>query len=381
MTSMKTIILGILLAPITLHAAGPGKAAIASAHYLATEAGHEVLAKGGNAFDAAIAVSATLAVVEPTSSGLGGGALWLLHRASDGFEVMIDGREKAPAAATPDMFLDAHGDVDRDRAFNGPLAAGIPGEPAGLVYLAEHYGRLPLSESLAPAIRAAEQGFEIGDSLARRLQRRAKVMHRYSAAAAIFLPGGKAPASGSRLLQKDLGLVLRQLAAHGSDGFYRGEVAARLVRGVEQAGGIWTSDDLKAYRVVERKPIRFSYRGATVVSAPPPSAGGIVLAEMLHIIEGYDVQNWPRMRVTTLSSRPCAAPTGIATSTSVTPTLCKFRWSGWFQRTMRPGCARPYAWIGRPRAPPCRVLPSTNPVRIRRISPLSTPTATWWRPR
>jgi len=143
-----------------LHADKPGKAAIASAHYLATEAGHEILAKGGNAFDAAVAVSAVLAVVEQSSSGIGGGGFWLLHRASDGFEVMIDGREMAPAAADKDMYLD-DGKVNRDLALHGPLAAAIPGEIAGFEHLAVNYGKLSLAESLQPAIRIAREGFPV----------------------------------------------------------------------------------------------------------------------------------------------------------------------------------------------------------------------------
>ena len=133
----------------------PGKAAIASAHYLATEAGHEILDAGGNAFDAAIAVSSVLAVVEQTSSGIGGGGFWLLHRAEDGFETMVDAREQAPAAAHKDMFLDEQGNVNRDLAVNGPLAAAIPGEIAGLQHLADHYGKLSLARNLQPAIRIA----------------------------------------------------------------------------------------------------------------------------------------------------------------------------------------------------------------------------------
>src|SRR6056297_3653348 len=145
----------------TALAEGPGKAAISSAHELATEAGFEVLAKGGNAFDAAVAVSAALAVVEPYSSGIGGGGFWLLHRAEDDFSIMIDGRETAPAAAERDMFLDEAGAVDRDLAVNGPLAAGIPGAPAAWVHLAERYGTLSMAELLAPAIRLADQGFPV----------------------------------------------------------------------------------------------------------------------------------------------------------------------------------------------------------------------------
>ncbi|OOZ36283.1 hypothetical protein BOW51_07865 [Solemya velesiana gill symbiont] len=136
-----------------------GKAAMATAHPMATEAGHEILAQGGNAFDAAVAVSAVLAVVEPYSSSIGGGGFWLLHRASDGYQVMIDGREKAPLAAHRDLYLDADGKVVPGLSINGPLSAGIPGEPAALAHIAGKYGRLPLSRSLAPAIRIAREGF------------------------------------------------------------------------------------------------------------------------------------------------------------------------------------------------------------------------------
>ncbi len=141
----------------------PSAAAIASAHPLATEAGHRILDAGGNAFDAAVAVSAVLAVVEPYSSGIGGGGFWLLHRASDGFEVMVDGRERAPLAAHRDLYLDESGKVKSGLSINGPLAAGIPGEPAALVHIAEKYGRLPLKTSLAPAVRLARDGFHVDD--------------------------------------------------------------------------------------------------------------------------------------------------------------------------------------------------------------------------
>jgi len=150
------ILFAVLVQP--LYAGQPGKTAIASAHYLATEAGHEIIAKGGNAFDAAVAVSAMLAVVEQTSCGIGGGGFWMLHRASDGFETMIDAREMAPGLATTDMYVDANGSVNRDLALNGPLAAAIPGEIAAYEHMAKHYGKLPLATSLQPAIRVARGG-------------------------------------------------------------------------------------------------------------------------------------------------------------------------------------------------------------------------------
>ncbi|MDD2801019.1 MAG: gamma-glutamyltransferase, partial [Methylococcales bacterium] len=155
----KTLI--VLLIAWQSHAVAEGKAAIASANPLATAAGFEILAKGGNVFDAAVAVSAALAVVEPSGSGLGGGGYWLLHRANDGFETMIDARERAPLAAHKDMFLDQQGKLKDKQSLDGALAAAIPGMPAGLVHLSEKYGRLELAETLAPAIRYAQTGFAI----------------------------------------------------------------------------------------------------------------------------------------------------------------------------------------------------------------------------
>lgn len=263
----------------------PRAAAVAAAQPLATEAGLRVLSMGGNAFDAAVAVSAALAVVEPYGSGLGGGGFWLLHRAADGFEVMVDGRERAPGAATRDMYLDAQGRPRPRASLDGPLAAGVPGLPAGLVHLAQRYGRLPLAASLAPAIGYARDGFAVGQRYALMAREREAALAASPTAAAIFLQDGKAPGPGFRLLQPDLARTLEALARHGRPGFYSGPVARELVAAVRQAGGIWTLQDLRAYRVVERKPIRFSYRGATITAAPPPSSGGVVLAESLQILE------------------------------------------------------------------------------------------------
>ena len=265
----------------------PGKAAIASAHYLATEAGHEILGQGGNAFDAAIAVSAALAVVEPTSSGIGGGAFWLLHRASDGFQVMVDGREQAPGAAHKDMYLDEEGNVNRDLAVNGPLAGAIPGEVAGLEHLAKNYGRLPLSTSLQPAIRLATEGFPVDKKYNAMMGWRAKTIKLWPAAAEYLLADGEVPAIGHIIKLPDLAWVLQQVSEHGAKGFYSGPVAERMIKGVRDAGGIWTMEDLAAYKIKEREPIRTSYGDYELVTAPPPSSGGIALAEILNTIEPY----------------------------------------------------------------------------------------------
>ena len=266
----------------------PKQVAVASANNQATDAGLEVLAAGGNAFDAAVAVSATLGLVEPESSGLGGGAFMLLHVAHDNRDVFIDARERAPAAATRDMYLDAQGNPNRDLAVNGPLAAGIPGLPAGLVHLAKKYGRLPLSRSLAPAIRLANEGWIFSSKNESMLGFRKDVLARSPAAAKLFLPGGEVPKAGTRMRNPDYARTLQLLAKQGADGFYRGAFARKLASGVRKAGGIWSEADLADYQVVEREPIRVTHRGYQLVTVPPPSSGGVALAEILNVLSGYD---------------------------------------------------------------------------------------------
>jgi gamma-glutamyltranspeptidase/glutathione hydrolase len=267
----------------------PPGAAIASAHRLATAAGHEVLAAGGNAFDAAVAVSAALSVVEPVSSGIGGGGFFLLHDARTGKDVFVDAREVAPQSATPARYLDASGELDRDKAENGAASAGIPGLPAGLVHVAKKYGRLPLSRSLAPAIRIAREGFPVYDRIADQYLDRREVMERYAATRAVYLADGDAPEVGEILKQPDLAVTLERLAKDGFDGFYRGPVAEALLASVHADGVDWTAGELAGYRIKEREPLRFRYRGFDVVTAPPPSSGGIVLAEILNVLEGWDL--------------------------------------------------------------------------------------------
>lgn len=283
-----------------LQAAGPGKAAIASAHYLATEAGHEILERGGNAFDAAIAVSSVLAVVEQTSSGIGGGAFWVLHRASDGFETMIDAREMAPAAAHKDMYLNADGSVNRSLAVTGPLSAGIPGEIAGLDHLAAHYGKLPLAESLKPAIRIAREGFPVYEKFHSMLTYKAEDIRRWPGATEAFLEDGQVPDLGTVIKLPDLAAVLEKVGAEGRDGFYKGETARKLVEGVQAAGGIWTMEDMAGYTVKEREPVRTHYQGYELVTASPPSSGGIAIAEMLNILEPYEIEKLDKVHRTHL---------------------------------------------------------------------------------
>lgn len=284
----------------------PPGAAIASAHTLATEAGAQIIREGGNAFDAAVAVSATLSVVEPISSGLGGGGLWLLHDAKSGRDIFVDARETSPAAATPDKFLDKNGNLDINRSQNGPWSAGIPGLPALLVHVAEHYGKLPLKQSLAPAIRIAQEGFPIYPRMAGGYKVKRAVMDRYPGTRAVFSPNGKPIAVGDNFRQPDLAKTLQRLADQGFDGFYRGSTAKKLVAGVNTQGGQWTLDELASYRIKERDPIRFRYHDWQITTAPPVSSGGIALAQMLQILAPYDLKHMPeaqRVHLVTESMR------------------------------------------------------------------------------
>jgi len=282
-------LIGLLLTTASV-AADNKQAAIASAHPLATQAGFEILELGGNAFDAAIAVSAALAVVEPTGSGLGGGGFWLLHRASDGFQTMIDGRETAPNAAHQDMYLDSNGDVDKRLSLDGPLAAGIPGVPAALDHLSKHYGRLSLQQTLAPAIRYAEQGFKVTKHFQKLASFRLEALTASADAQAIFLrtsSNNPIPELGTLIIQSQLATTLKQLALHGRDGFYQGDIAQKLVDSVQKSGGIWTLADLENYQIKQRTPISTSYKGYKVSSAALPSSGGIVLTSMLNQLEQF----------------------------------------------------------------------------------------------
>ena len=269
----------------------PDNAAIATAHPLATQAGLTILEQGGNAFDAAIAVSAALAVVEPAGSGLGGGGFWLLHRASDQHQIMIDGREMAPGAAHRYMYLDANGQHDKRASLDGPLSAGIPGLPAALVHLSQHYGQLPLHQSLAPAIDTAKSGFAISKHYQKLAHFRHNALLASPAAAQIFLDNERVPDTGYILKQADLANTLEHLAQYGRAGFYQGPVAKQLLKGVSNAGGIWTQADLDRYQVIERDVVSSHYRGYKISSASLPSSGGIVLSQIINQLTYLPLDN------------------------------------------------------------------------------------------
>jgi len=293
---MKTrlgVLLGLLILPLTLSAASlkPGHDAVASAQPFATKAGMQVLAEGGNAFDAAVAISAALAVVEPYSSGIGGGGFWLLHVAKDNHNTFIDGREYAPAAATATMYQDKNGDVIKGASLNGPLSAAIPGEVAALAYINKHYGQLSLAQDLAPAIKLAHDGFPLDRMFHEMIANRVDKLKQWPAAAAVFMPGGQVPPTGYILKQPDLARTLKLIAKEGDAGFYTGKLAREMVDAVRANGGIWSLEDLRDYKVVLRQPLVGEYHGMKIISAPPSSSGGVVLLEALNILSGYDLSH------------------------------------------------------------------------------------------
>lgn len=267
--------------------------AIASAEKQATQAGMEIMQQGGNAFDAAVAVSAVLAVVEPYHTGIGGGGFWLLHTAKNNKNIFVDGRETAPMAASRNMYLNDKGEVIPDASLNGPLSAAIPGEPAALVYIAEKYGKLGLKKDLAPAIKYAKQGFAIDKDYREAMiwPKRVKLLQSYPESAKLFLKDGYVPPLGYVVIQNDLAKTLETIAEKGKAGFYEGEIAKQLVDDVRAHGGIWSLQDLKNYKIKIRKPLYGTYHGMRIITAPPPSAGGIALITMLNILSPFELNN------------------------------------------------------------------------------------------
>lgn len=285
----KTLLAGLLLTcALTAQAAStkPEQAAVATAHPAATVAGLETLAQGGNAFDAAVAIAAALAVAEPYGSGLGGGGFFLLRQAGETPTYrFIDARERAPLGAGPDLYR-RNGTVQRDLSLNGPLAAAIPGLPAALAHLAERYGKLPLTDSLTPAIRLARDGVGIDRVYRERAEWRLEALKQDPTSAAIFLDQGRIPPLHGLLSQPALARTLERLARDGHAGFYSGETARLLLEGVKAGGGIWSARDLRDYRVVERQPLRVALiDGRELIGAPPPSAGGVALAQSLLMLQ------------------------------------------------------------------------------------------------
>ncbi len=255
----------------------------------AARVGVDILKRGGNAVDAAVATAFALAVTLPRAGNLGGGGFMLIHLAKANRTVAIDYRETAPAAITLDTFLDARGDADPHLSRETGLAVGVPGTVAGLALALERYGsgRFTLAELVLPAVALARNGIPVEDDLADSLAGATR-LKRWSASASIFLhPDGTALARGERLVQRDLADTLTAIGRDGPRAFYDGAVAERIIAGIRAAGGLMTRDDLKTYRAVERDPVVGTYRGHTIMSMPPPSSGGVHVIELLNILEGY----------------------------------------------------------------------------------------------
>ena len=275
---------------ISAPAENPPAIAVASAHPLASQAGIDIMEQGGNAFDAAIAITSVLSVVKPASTGLATGGFFLLHDAKNNQDIFIDARERAPLTATDDMYLDAQGEVIAHASLDGPLSAAIPGVPAAIVYLAENYGLLTLEHSFAPAIKIARAGFPV-DRIYQQLISMPSIldlMRQYPSSADIFLgENGAVPEIGDKIVQNDLANTLEKIAKQGHKGFYSGEVAEKLVKSVQENGGIWTLADLKDYQLKIGEPLRGRYKDIDVVTAPLPSTGWINILTMLHILGPY----------------------------------------------------------------------------------------------
>ncbi|AVQ00150.1 gamma-glutamyltransferase [Ahniella affigens] len=264
---------------------------VVTAQHLATDVGARVLAEGGNAVDAAIAVGYALAVVYPAAGNLGGGGFMTL-RLADGTVQFIDFRETAPAAATAKMYLDENGQVIPGLSTLGYKAVGVPGTVAGLELARERFATLPRKRLVAPSIVLAQKGFVLEQGDVDMIEAVAADLRKDSATAAIFLNAdGSAPKAGDRLIQKDLAESLKRIAKNGRDGFYRGATATRLADASKAGGGLITEQDLASYQAKLRAPLECDYRGFHVISAPPPSSGGVVLCEILNILEAYPLSD------------------------------------------------------------------------------------------
>jgi len=263
---------------------------VVAAQHLATRVGVDVLKHGGNAVDAAVAVGYALAVVYPAAGNLGGGGFMTVQLA-DGRKTFLDFREKAPLAATANMYLDKDGNVIKGLSTKGHLAVGVPGSVSGMEYAREKYGTMKRSALLAPAIELAERGFALDQGDIDIFATATADFKEDPASAAIFLNKGEPFAVGQRLVQKDLAKTLRAISAKGTDGFYKGPVGAAIVASSQAGKGLITQADLDEYKTRELAPVECDYRGYHVVSAPPPSSGGVIICEMLNILEGYPLKD------------------------------------------------------------------------------------------
>jgi gamma-glutamyltranspeptidase/glutathione hydrolase len=262
---------------------------VVTAQHLATQVGVDVLKAGGNAVDAAVAVGYALAVVYPAAGNLGGGGFMTIQLA-DGRKTFLDFREKAPLAATPNMYLDSQGNVIKGASTNGLLAVGVPGTVSGLEFARVKYGTMKREKLVAPAIKYAQQGFALEQGDVDMLATATEKFKKDPASAAVFLNHGEPFKAGQKLVQHDLAHTLKLISEHGADGFYKGTVGSAMVAAMQAGKGVITQADLDQYQTRELKPIECTYRGYGIISAPPPSSGGVALCEMLNILEGYPLK-------------------------------------------------------------------------------------------
>ncbi|WP_054285529.1 gamma-glutamyltransferase [Gulbenkiania mobilis] len=265
---------------------------VATEQALATQVGLDILRRGGNAVDAAVAVGFALAVVLPNAGNIGGGGFLMLHDARTGQDIALDFREMAPERAGRDMYLDAEGKVVEGRSLYTHLAVGVPGTVAGMEHALRRWGTMRLRDVIAPAIRLAEQGFTVSPTLAKVLEVEKDNLGKWPATRAIFFRGERPLKAGERLVQKDLAGSLRLIAVQGARAFYEGPIAEKIVAEMAAHGGLITAADLRGYRVTERQPVAGSYRGYRVVSMPPPSSGGTHIVQILNLLERYPLAQY-----------------------------------------------------------------------------------------
>lgn len=263
---------------------------VSAQEQIAAEIGRDILAQGGNAFDAGVAVAFALAVTLPRAGNIGGGGFMLVHDGKTGETKAVDYREIAPAGASRDMFLDAEGNADSELSSYSGAASGVPGTVAGMKLVLDEYGSMEWADVIAPAIRLAEEGIIVIPDLADSLEAMQDRLTKFPAAAKVFYKeDGSLYRPGERLIQADLATTLKKVAAEGPAGFYTGPVAEAIVNSVNAAGGVMTLEDMSGYKAVIREPVRGTYRGYEIVSMPPPSSGGIHLVQILNALEGYPI--------------------------------------------------------------------------------------------
>ena len=291
------VIFSLLLAQITLLESASKKPVkafngmVVSSDSLATKVGIEILKKGGNAVDAAVAVGFALAVTYPQAGNIGGGGFMVI-RMANGETVTIDYREKAPLKAHEDMFLDENGNFIPEKSQIGHLSVGVPGSVAGLLLALEKYGTMSRKEVLNPAIKLAEKGFIVNEGLANAFKNAFEHFKKFPSTMKYFSKNGEPYKEGDKLIQKDLAKVLKLIRDKGRDGFYKGKVADLIVAEMKRGGGIITHEDLENYQPVIRKPVIGTYRGYEIISMGPPSSGGVCLIELLNILENFDLKKY-----------------------------------------------------------------------------------------